>query len=99
MLPIRFRVRSLIIAVAALAIPAAFFRPDAHNDPPFLSVVYSAIIVAGLVQLLIYAISLLQITTAEDFIPETGESSHSETEPGAGQEGAEHSGQDGAERR
>ena len=99
MLPFRFRVRSLIIAVAALSIPAAFFRPDAHNDPPFLSVAYSAIIVAGLVQLLLYAISLVQITTAEDCIPETGGSSHSETEPGAGQEGAKDSGLDGAERR
>ncbi len=97
--PMRFRTRSLILAVAALAIPAAFFRPDSYNDPPFLSVAYCAIIVAGLVQLLIYAISLVQITDAEDSIPGTGGSSHSETRLGAGQEGAEDSGQDGAERR
>ena len=98
-LPFRFRTRSLILAIAALAIPAAFFRPDSHNDPVFVSVVYCAFIVAGLVQLLIYAISLLEITTSDDFTPGTGESSHSDSGPGAAQEDGKDSGQDRAERR
>jgi hypothetical protein len=79
--PFRFRVRSLIVGIAALAIPAAFLRPDSHDDPTFVSVVYCAIIVAGFVQLLIYAISLVRITTADDFDPESGQSSEAEGGP------------------
>ncbi len=79
--PCRFRVRALIIAIAALAIPAAFFRPDSQNDPTFLSVMYCAIIVAGFVQLLIYVISLVRITTADDLGPESGQSAEAEGGP------------------
>jgi hypothetical protein len=79
--PFRFRVRALIIAISALAIPAAFFRPDSQNDPTFLSVIYCAIIVAGFVQLLIYAISLVRISTANDLDPESGQSSAAEGWP------------------
>jgi hypothetical protein len=79
--PFRFRVRALIIAIGALAIPAAFFRPDSQNDPTFLSVIYCAIIVAGFVQLLIYAISLVRITTADNLDPESGQSSEAESGP------------------
>jgi hypothetical protein len=56
----------MIIAIAALAIPATFFRPDAHNDPPYLSVLYGAAIVAGLVQLLIYVISTFSFPISPD---------------------------------
>jgi hypothetical protein len=79
--PFRFKVRALIIAIAALAIPAAFFRPDSQSDPTFLSVIYCAIIVAGFVQLLIYAISFVRITIADDLDPESGESSEAEGGP------------------
>jgi hypothetical protein len=68
----------MIIAVAALAVPAAFFRPDADNDPTFLSVTFCAIIVAGFVQLLIYAVSLVSLPTSNDLTPETNESAHPE---------------------
>jgi hypothetical protein len=74
MAPIRFRVRSMIIAIAALAVPAAFFRPESHHDPAFLSVMYGAVIVAGCVQLVIYVISLVQLKTSRDLISETGKS-------------------------
>jgi hypothetical protein len=79
--PFRFRVRALIIAISALAIPAAFFRPDSQNDPTFLSVIYCAIIVAGFVQLLIYAISLVRISTADDLDPESGQLSEVKVGP------------------
>jgi hypothetical protein len=75
---IRFGVRWLIIAVAALAVPVVFFRPDSHHDPEILSVTYCAIIVAGFVQLLIYAMSLVSLPIAGDSIPETPESSQPE---------------------
>jgi hypothetical protein len=70
---IRFGVRSLIIAVAALSVPAAFFRPGADHDPTFLSVTYCAIIVAGFVQLLIYAMSLVSLPISGDSIKRPGE--------------------------
>jgi hypothetical protein len=79
--PFRFRVRSLIFGIAALAVPAAFLRPDSHNDPTFVSVVYCAIIVAGFVQLLIYAISLVRVTTVDDLDPEAARSSEAEDWP------------------
>jgi hypothetical protein len=69
----RFGVRSLIIAVAALSVPAALFRPDANHDPTFLSVMYCAIIVAGFVQLLIYALSLVSLPISGDSIRRPGE--------------------------
>jgi hypothetical protein len=78
MAPIRFRVRSIIIAIAAIAVPTAFFRPDAHTDPEFLSVTLCAILVAGFIQLLIYAMSLVSLPTSDEFIPETNEPAHPE---------------------
>jgi hypothetical protein len=68
----------MVIAIAALAVPTAFFRPDAENDPEFLSVTYCAIIVAGFVQLLIYAVSLVSLPTSGELTPETNESAHPE---------------------
>jgi hypothetical protein len=56
---IRFRTRTMMIAIAALAVLVAFFRPAARNDPPFLIVTYCTLIVGTLVQLVIYAISLV----------------------------------------
>ena len=65
-----------MIAIMALAVPVTFFRPGAHNDPTFLSVTYCAIIVAGFVQLLIYAISLVSLPTSGNLSPETNGSSN-----------------------
>jgi hypothetical protein len=76
----------MIIAIAALAVPTAFFRPDAHDDPTFLSVAYCAIIVAGFVQLLIYAISLVSLPTSGELIPETNEPTHPEAGLGPAQQ-------------
>jgi hypothetical protein len=61
MLRIRFRTRTNFIAIVAIAILAAFFRPDSHNDPTILSVAYCAVIVAGLIELLLYIIRLLRL--------------------------------------
>ena len=61
MRPVRFRTRSMIIAVVGLAILAAFLRPDSPKDPAFLSVASCAVIVGVLVELLIRAISLLHL--------------------------------------
>jgi hypothetical protein len=69
--PTRFRVRSMLIVIASLALLAAFFRPDAHHDPAFLSAMYAAILVAGCVQLLIYAIGRVPITNSRDVLPES----------------------------
>ena len=60
--PIRVRIRTIIIVFPVLAVLEAFFRPEANRDPVYLSVMYGAMIVAGLVGLLIYAISLLDFS-------------------------------------
>jgi hypothetical protein len=72
MLQIRFRTHTMIFAIAAFAVLAAFLRPDARNDPPFLVVTYCTLIVGTLVQLLIYAISLVDFSWP---IPKDGQSS------------------------
>ncbi len=59
---IRIRIREIIIAIAAIAVLAAFFRPEAHKDPVLFSVVVGALIVGALVQLLIYATSRLDLS-------------------------------------
>jgi hypothetical protein len=52
----------MMIAIAAIAVLATFFRPEAHKDPALLSVIYGALIVAALVQLVIYAIGCLDFS-------------------------------------
>ena len=62
MLSIRVRIRTIMIAMPALAVLEVFLRPEANRDPVFLSATYGALIVAGLVQLLIYAIGFLDLS-------------------------------------
>ncbi len=59
---LRSRVRTLLLALPAIAVLAAFFRPEAHKDPMLLSVLYGTLITVGLVRLLIYAVSLLDFS-------------------------------------
>ncbi len=58
----RVRTQTMIIAIAAIAVLFAFFRPQANEDPVLLSVVYGAFIVGVLVHSVIYAIGLLDFT-------------------------------------
>ena len=58
----RVRMQTMFIAIAAIAVLFAFFRPQANEDPVILSVVYGAFIVGILVHSVVYAIGLLDFT-------------------------------------
>ena len=67
--PIRFRFRWALIAIAMLALLATVVRPDAPKDPPFLTAIYSTIIVGALVQLLIDVVGLLPVPDSDASFP------------------------------
>jgi hypothetical protein len=61
---IRIQTRTTILAVAAIAVVAACYCLDAHNDPILLSVMCGALVVGALVQSAICGISCIDFSAA-----------------------------------